>query len=245
MFLSWARVRLAGASVPPLAASREAQVTASPANGTKQMPPVAHGRVAGRGPARGAGVVDAEIIGVGRVGGVRFQRGNARRGAVRARDGLAARLGHDRPPALPCRVGGVPAVQQRRGLRVRLVVVMGELVEQVPDGVRADAHHVARPRGDPVRAGRPARGPRRPRPRYSARAPPAASSLLIRRILHRPLAVQGAPEQRRALPAARPGQVLPADNAKLDAGEPFCAIARSPHAVYRRTLAYAADWDTG
>src|SRR5581483_1526054 len=42
MPMSWAGVRLAGASVPPLAASRVAQVTASPATGRKQTPPVVH-----------------------------------------------------------------------------------------------------------------------------------------------------------------------------------------------------------
>src|ERR1700729_199308 len=39
---SWLGVRLAGALVPPLAADLAAQVTASPASATKQMPPVAH-----------------------------------------------------------------------------------------------------------------------------------------------------------------------------------------------------------
>src|SRR5260370_20030610 len=40
MFLSWVRVSEAGALVPPLALLLLAQVTASPASATKQIPPV-------------------------------------------------------------------------------------------------------------------------------------------------------------------------------------------------------------
>src|SRR5215469_14132454 len=40
MFLSWVAVSVAGALVPPAAALRSAQVTASPASPTKQSPPV-------------------------------------------------------------------------------------------------------------------------------------------------------------------------------------------------------------
>src|SRR5215831_6873872 len=41
MFLSWVAVSVAGALVPPAAALRSAQVTASPPSATKQMPPEA------------------------------------------------------------------------------------------------------------------------------------------------------------------------------------------------------------
>ena len=62
-------------------------------------------RVAGLRRPRRAGVVDAEVAGAGRVGGVGLQRRDARRGAVRARDGRR-RWPSSRSGRRPCRWPG-------------------------------------------------------------------------------------------------------------------------------------------
>src|ERR1700735_3453749 len=107
-------------------------------------------------PSGGGGGVQPALGTVGspgtRTAGVVPQRRNACRRAVRARDGRTAGLGHDRVAGHPGdRVDRIPAVEQRRRLWIRFAVVVRELVEQVLDGVGADAYYVARPRRDPGR----------------------------------------------------------------------------------------------